>query len=151
MGIRVHSKELSKSTKKTPDTRASKARFIYQPISGTQATNLIESALEAFKEQIVDDDSIVEGEYFFPIFRCPRTELEANTLKRALEEDKSVWGNGDSSPQQFAESFGPTTDLALKMQDSNYFQNQIPTGEILPSEITEQENITFRQRQSLAG
>ncbi len=59
---------------------------------------MIELALEAFKEQIVDDDSIVEGEYFFPIFRCPRTELEANTLKRALEEDKSVWGNGDSSP-----------------------------------------------------
>jgi hypothetical protein len=29
VGIRVHSKELSKSIKKTPDTRASKARFIY--------------------------------------------------------------------------------------------------------------------------
>ena len=81
-------------------------------------------ALEAFKDQIDEDDSIQEGEYFFPIYRCPRTELEANTLKHDLEEDKSVWGNGDSSPNPaFAESFGPTTDLALKMQDSAYFKN----------------------------
>lgn len=117
----MHVKELSKSTKKTPDTRA-KNRLIYQPINSSQADHLILLALEALKDQIDENDSIVEGEYFFPIFRCPRTEVEAAMLKNALEEDKSVWGNCDSSPHQaFGESFGPTADLALKMQDSQFF------------------------------
>lgn len=88
-------------------------------MSGMQADHLIAMALEAFKDQIDENDSIVEGEYFFPIYRCPRTELEAATLKNVIEEDKSVWGNCDSTPHQaFTESFGPAVDLAIKHQDS---------------------------------
>ena len=88
----------------------------------------------------------MEGEYFFQIYRCPRTELEAATLKKAIEEDKSVWGNCDSTPHQaFAESFGPAADLAIKHQDSQFFLIQPTAGDQHPNE-GQAENLTFRQK-----
>ena len=73
-------------------------------------------------EQIEESDSYVEGEYFFPVIACPKTEAEAADLKKLLDEDKSMVAV-DASPLEVvaSESFGPNADLGIRLQDSSFF------------------------------
>ena len=60
---------------------------LYQPVTFQNAFIALEEAMLDLQEQIDDDDSIIEGKYFFRMGRCEPSKKKEDTF---LEQGSSA-------------------------------------------------------------
>jgi hypothetical protein len=90
-------------------------------------------------EQINDSDSITEGQYFFPVIPCPKTEEEA--LDLILNDQKSDVAN-DASPM-------PVADLDLELQSTSFLDQERQVKAVLEfKELKMQRSMHFTHIES---